>query len=389
VRLPERGNGRDVALAIDSPLGWAWYCSGGKFQPYPHAIYLARRSVSAIDECMNLLIEEPPRHGKTEWVQYLVGWFMGVHPSRKVMYATHSQTLSDRFGSKVRGDIETYGGEVFGIQLNPSTRAKADWAIDGHGGEFFGVGIGGSPSGRGAHLLVTDDLVPNAMATRSKPKMEAVEEFLRSDLLHRREHPHMHIGIQMRWTQKDPHGILNRLYPGRYETVKLRAIAEADDPLGREVGEPLCPELAGLEDLLEIKQGMHPYRWSALYQQRPVPAEGKIWRSEWWRERTYVRDGELLRFYDGYTVPLSSCRRFLIVDLAASKKTSADYTVIGAFALTPERLARLVILNVDRRRMSGPEINPAVGAALGRWRAIDRRDGNCPGCDHDCAPEPV
>jgi predicted phage terminase large subunit-like protein len=52
------------------------------------------------------------------------------------------------------------------------------------------------------------------------------------------------------------------------------------------------------------------------------------------------------------------CRRFGIVDLAFTLKKENDYTVILACAVTPDQ--DLLLLDLHRERMEGPEIVPAI-----------------------------
>ena len=52
-------------------------------------------------------------------------------------------------------------------------------------------------------------------------------------------------------------------------------MAEENDPLGRAVGDPLCPELHSLEELLELRKN-EPSMFEALYQQNPTLQSGGI-----------------------------------------------------------------------------------------------------------------
>ena len=61
-----------------------------------------------------------------------------------------------------------------------------------------------------------------------------------------------------------------------WDVLKLPALAEDMDPLGREPGEALWPERFPLDVLLDQKKTMIASHWSALYQQNPVPAEGNM-----------------------------------------------------------------------------------------------------------------
>ena len=65
--------------------------------------------------------------------------------------------------------------------------------------------------------------------------------------------------------------------------MNLPALAEAGDPLEREIGKALWPEWFSGEILATEKVVQGPRNWAALYQQRPAPEEGNYFRKDWWR----------------------------------------------------------------------------------------------------------
>lgn len=65
-------------------------------------------------------------------------------------------------------------------------------------------------------------------------------------------------------------------------------------------------------------------------------------------------------------LPVDQGQRFATVDLAVSLKEMADYTVIASCHVTPEN--ELLVLDVHRERMEGPDQLPAIRRALDRWR---------------------
>ena len=71
-----------------------------------------------------------------------------------------------------------------------------------------------------------------------------------------------------------------------WTTLFLTAIYDDEDqydPLGREVGDALWPERWPIEELMRIKATMPAYWRGSLYQQRPAPVEGNLFKREWWR----------------------------------------------------------------------------------------------------------
>jgi len=110
--------------------------------------------------------------------------------------------------------------------------------------------------------------------------------------------------------------------------------------LGRQPGEALCPERFNEEDLHRIKRQLGSYSFSALYQQRPTPPEGGLFKRQWFK-RIIDRAPEGLRWYRGY-------------DLAVSTKSSADYTASVRCSLDP-RTGELYIADGFRKRIEYPD----------------------------------
>ncbi|MCV4802557.1 terminase, partial [Escherichia coli] len=90
--------------------------------------------------------------------------------------------------------------------------------------------------------------------------------------------------IQTRWHEDDLAGrLLRSMSDGgdKWDVLSLPAIAEADDPLGRKKGEPLCPQRYDKAALQRIRRKLGSYSFSALYQQNPVPYEGGLFKRKW------------------------------------------------------------------------------------------------------------
>lgn len=98
--------------------------------------------------------------------------------------------------------------------------------------------------------------------------------------------------------------------------------------------------------------------WRQEFLAEFVEAEGARFKPEWFRYYTpTVRDGLLWFPLGERMVDARECERFCTVDLAASLKTSADWTVICSCAAWQ---GELIVLDVVRRRMEGPDILPAI-----------------------------
>ena len=158
--------------------------------------------------------------------------------------------------------------------------------------------------------------------------------------------------------------------PDRWRVISIPAVAEShDDPLGRLPGEAMA-SARGERDWKGIREQVGEYVWAALYQQRPAPAEGGLFRREAWRYWTPAGGyaGTLMDL-SGKHADWRDCWRFLTVDLAASTKTSADWTVASAWALTGDR--DLVLLDRVRVHAAPGEHWTLVRGLCDRWRIVD------------------
>lgn len=152
------------------------------------------------------------------------------------------------------------------------------------------TGIGGSITGKGADLLIIDDPIKNAQDAQSKTMRERVWQEWESTLSTRLHKGASVIVIMTRWHEDDFVGRLLENSPFKWERLRLPAIAEdEDDILGRKLGEPLSRELGFDEHWAESKKiEVGSRTWASLYQQRPAPEQGSIFKREWLQFVDYV-----------------------------------------------------------------------------------------------------
>jgi predicted phage terminase large subunit-like protein len=230
---------------------------------------------------------------------------------------------------------------------------------------MLSAGVGGPLTGSGADILIIDDPIKNAEDAHSSVQRERLWDWYQSVAYPRLEPGGSVIIVMTRWHEDDLIGRLQTEQPDDWRIISFPAIAEPSDPLGRAVGEALWPERYSIEDLETTRRSVGSYWWSSQYQQRPAPAGGGLFKREWFR--TYSDIGRAYRLGDS-TVEKARCRRFSTVDLAVSTRTTADYTVIATWAVTPKN--DLLLIDLDRRRLEAPDIVPALRAAFDRHRPM-------------------
>jgi hypothetical protein len=106
-----------------------------------------------------VIVNIAPRHGKSELISYLApAWFLGNHPAKKVIMASHTADLAVNFGRRVRNLVgsDAYKDIFPDIELQADSKSASRWGTN-YNGEYFAIGVGGALAGRGADLFIIDD----------------------------------------------------------------------------------------------------------------------------------------------------------------------------------------------------------------------------------------
>jgi predicted phage terminase large subunit-like protein len=244
----------------------------------------------------NLLVTMPPRHGKTEQgsIRY-PGYRLELDPTMRIMLVSHTQKFANRISRNVRKIVENR------VEMNPGKRAANEWETRAGGGfnAFGALGVGG---GLGFHLIVIDDIIKGSKQAHSPTYRENLVESFHRDIKTRREPGGAMIMTLTRWHQQDIAGsILDSDEAKDWVVIKLPALAESDDPLGRPEGMALWPERWNAP-YLRLLQKADPRGFEALYQQNPTPPGGDMFLGDWFGPDSMVdalpADCRYVRYWD-------------------------------------------------------------------------------------------
>lgn len=227
-------------------------------------------------EINKLMVFMPPRHGKSEMttVRYPV-WRLQRDPSLRVIIGAYNQTLANKFSRKARRVADGR------LQMSSERYAADDWETTAGGG-VRAVGVGGGITGQGGNLILIDDPVKSREEANSAAYRERVWDWYTDDLYTRLEPGGAIVLIMTRWHENDLAGRILASEDGpNWTVVSLPANAEENDPLGREVGAALCPDRFDESQLAGIRSVLGSWSYAALYQQRPAPAEGGMFKRQW------------------------------------------------------------------------------------------------------------
>ncbi len=263
-----------------------------RVQWYPHITRLAAvLERVAAGELKRLLIFMPPRHGKTLLTSQLFpAYYLNRYPHHWVGMASYGAALAHTLSRAAQGYFREGGGEV-----RRDVTGAGHWQTT-HGGGVWAAGVGGPMTGKGGQLLIVDDPLKNASDAAS-PIIRRMQREWYASTFYTRAEPHAAvIVIQTRWHKEDLSGWLlaeetQGDHPERWHIVSLPAIYEAPaahfpatctiEPDWRTPGHPLCPDRFDLPALARIRQQLGSYFWAALYQQQPRPADGELFKRDW------------------------------------------------------------------------------------------------------------
>ena len=236
-----------------------------------------------------LLIETPPQHGKSTAVtETLPSWFLGRWPEKRVIVAGYSDEFAERFCRRNREKLQQFGSDLFGVAMGKVNRST-EFELAGHRGRMISRGLLSGITGNPAELLIVDDPIKTRQDADSPVIRDRIWEEWQNSLKSRFAAGAKVIVIMTPWHEDDLAGRLLR-QEIHVEQLRLPVEAEANDPLGRAPGAPLCPELgkdaAWLRDfkrayLDDPKGGARA--WAALYQCAPRVEGGNLIRRSWWR----------------------------------------------------------------------------------------------------------
>jgi predicted phage terminase large subunit-like protein len=290
-------------------------------------------------EIDRLAVFLPPRHGKsmTVTIRYPV-YRLLRDPSLRVLITGYNERFARKFGRQTRN-------LAMGRITLAEDKAGADEWETAAGGGVMARGVGSPPTGSGYDLVVIDDPIRKREDADSEVFREKVWDWYTDDLYTRQEPGCAIILVLTRWHHDDVAARALASEPGRWTVLRLPALAEEGDALGRQPGEALWPAryderaLASIRSVMSQNEGLAS--WESLYQQNPTPREGAFFKVN------------QLQFIDPGEVPaiVRSCRGW---DLAASPGRG-DFT--AGVKLGKDAAGVFYVLDVARGQWSTDDRN--------------------------------
>jgi len=225
-----------------------------------------------------LMINMPPRTGKSLTLTLAETWFLGHNNLEKIISVSYNETLSGRFSKGVRNTIEATRNDpdmfVFS-DVFPNTKIKRGdgsfslWSLENSYFSYIGAGVGSSITGLGASLLVVDDIIKSAKEAYTNHVLEGHYDFYRNTLLSRLETGGIQIVNMTRWADDD---LCGRLLKEEDDWTVFKVAMEND-------GKPLCELLMSQEEMDTKKKSMSEEIWFANYQQQILMSSRNLYKN--------------------------------------------------------------------------------------------------------------
>ena len=229
-----------------------------------------------------LVINEPPRHGKSRTAGMFVQWLLGNDNNKKIMTGSYNETLSTVFSKNVRNAIQETKADKDVVVFNdifPDTHIKYGdaamnlWSLEGGYNNYLATSPTGTATGFGADIIIIDDLIKNAEEANNATVLEKHWEWFTNTMFSRLEEGGKIIIIMTRWHSQDLAGkALVELPKSGYKVkhISMKAYDEATDTM-------LCDEVLSKQAYLQKAKTMGADIASANYQQEPIDIKGKLY----------------------------------------------------------------------------------------------------------------
>ena len=296
-----------------------------------------------LGETKKLIINMPPRSGKTEMVNIFIEWTLTKHPNSKYIMTSYSDILVSNSSQQIRDMFNSQEHKsLFGIETKKDTQSKKLWKTE-QGGGVYAVSSFGQITGHGAGLkqkevwggciVVDDPLKPDD--ANSLLKLVKIKDWYETTLSNRKNNPDVPIIIIMQRLHSDDlvgcieQNLFKDLH--EWEILKINALDETTN-------ESFWEEYYPAAELLKAKDSNQSYFYSQ-FQQDPIIKGGnkiKISWFKWWHVLPKI------------------VYLFITADTAQKTKEQNDFSVLQCWAVSQDN--DIYLIDMVRGKFEAPEL---------------------------------
>lgn len=224
-----------------------------------------------------LVVNMPPRHGKSRTATQFTKWIFGKNPKNKVMTGSYNETLSMTFAKTVRDSIaeQKTEGILSYSDIFPETKIKRGeasankWALEGSTqANYLATSPTGTATGFGCNYMIIDDLIKSAKEAYNENTLKEHIDWFNNTMLSRTETGFKLIIIMTRWASNDLAGYILNNYD---DVVHVNYQAVQED------GSMLCEDILSKADFVFKTKKMNKDIVAANYQQEPIDVKGRLY----------------------------------------------------------------------------------------------------------------
>ncbi len=230
-----------------------------------------------------MIVNLPPRHGKSRTASCFVEWVLGKDKSQKIMTGSYNETLSTMFSKNVRNSISEEKADLYKpvySDVFPDTKIKRGdgamnlWSLEGGYNNYLATSPTGTATGFGCSLMIIDDVIKNAEEANNENIKEKHWEWFTNTMLSRLEENGKIIIIMTRWASDDLAGRALEHYKEQGTKVRYITMKALVDKGKHQM---LCPEILSYKSYKSKIKAMGIDIASANYQQEPIDLKGRLY----------------------------------------------------------------------------------------------------------------
>jgi predicted phage terminase large subunit-like protein len=309
-----------------------------------------------------LVISLPPRSLKSICTSVAFpAWVLGQDPTKRILCASYTESLASSLSLNCRDLMQSdWYRRIFpGARIGKERNSRLEFVTTRRGFRYA-TSVGGTLTGRGGNILIIDDPL-SADDAMSATKRTAVNEWFAQTLYSRLDNKRegVIILVMQRLHEDDLAGFLLKRVGSSWTHLNLPAIATDEQRIqigdgefyNRAPGELLHADRDSHAELDDTKSQMGSFKFSAQYQQDPLPQDGEIIKWEWFR------------FYDSLPSFGSGGQVVQSWDTASKADELHDYSVCTTWFVQDNQY---YLVDVLRQKLLYPDLKRVViGHALG------------------------
>jgi len=232
-----------------------------------------------------LMINMPPRHGKTLTLVLLAQWILGHDTQTSIIDVSYNETLSGRYAKYVRDGMQEVKANakalVYSDFFPRSVIKRGDaayqlWSLEGSHFSFLATSPGGTLTGNGCQIGIIDDVIKNALEAYNETLTEGQYDWYVNTFLSRLENGAKQLMVMHRWSAHDLCGRVLAVEANKWHVIKMRAnrrypeLPKTDDDM-------LCASVLARETYLDRKTKTDGMIFDGNYDQEPGDNTDKLY----------------------------------------------------------------------------------------------------------------